>query len=895
MKHDDKLDAESLRLAEEVRREKNWKRWGPYLAERQWGTVREDYSPDGSSWDYFSHDHARSRAYRWGEDGILGICDREGRLCFALAMWNGVDTILKERIFGLTGSEANHGEDVKEYYFYTESTPTHSYMKALYKYPQTEFPYTQLVEENRNRSKEESEFELVDTGVFEDNRYFDVFTEYAKASPNDILIKITIANRSSEAATLHILPTIWFQNTWSWGRTGESYWSKPQIKYEKDGELHLWHESLGDFRFIVEPLANADTPKFLFTDNETNLAKLYGAENPNPYVKDAFHEYIINGVEEAVNPEMVGTKAAAYYCIEVPAGEEVTIRLRLFSSEEAPANPFDQDFDKIFQQRQKENEEYYAQIVPSYLSPDEELVVRQAYAGLLWNKQFYHYGVKEWLDGDPSQPPAPSQDNRRNTEWKHLYNRDVISMPDKWEYPWYATWDLGFHLVAFANLDPDFAKQQCILFLREWYMHPNGALPAYEFDFSDTNPPVLPWACWRIYKITAKKGARDKVFLARVFQKLLLHFTWWVNRKDVEGKNIFSGGFLGMDNIGVFDRSKPLPTGGHLHQADGTAWMGFFCVTMLAMALELASDDPAYEDVASKFFEHFMSIADAMNKVGETGLWDESDGFYYDWLEVDGKSIPLKVRSLVGLVLLIAVEVLDFQIIERLPGFKKRMQWFLENRQDIAQYISCMKKAQETNHLLLAIPTQERLQRVLQSLLDETEFLSDFGIRSLSRFHLENPYVFRVGNEEYRVEYLPGESNSSLFGGNSNWRGPIWFPLNYLLIEALERYHYFYGDNLQVECPTGSGQNMNLGQVALELKKRLARIFLPDEKEYCPWQGKNPYFCSDPHWRHLVLFHEYFCGDTGHGLGASHQTGWTALIVRLLEDIGKERSTETSG
>ncbi|KAB8332230.1 glucosidase [Scytonema tolypothrichoides VB-61278] len=888
MNQNDNLDAESLRLAEEVRREKNWKRWGPYLAERQWGTVREDYSKDGSSWDYLTHDQARSRAYRWGEDGLLGMCDRQGRLCFALALWNGVDPILKERLFGLSSNEGNHGEDVKECYFYLDSTPTHSYMKALYKYPQSEFPYTRLVEENRNRSQDLGEFELIDTGIFEENRYFDIFAEYAKAGANDILIKITVANRSSQAATLHLLPTIWFKNTWSWGRTGESYWSKPCIEYKKDGELLLSQETLGKFRFVVEPLPNIDAPTFLFTENETNAAKLFGAENPSSYVKDAFHEYIVNGRKDAINPEMVGTKAAPHYRLEVPAKEEITVRLRLFGEEEAPEQPFDYNFEQIFQQRIRESEEFYKKHICAELSEYEKQVARQAYAGLLWSKQFYHYGVKDWLEGDPAQPPPERDGDVRNSDWIHLYNRDIISMPDKWEYPWYAGWDLGFHLVAFAKIDPDFAKQQLILFLREWYMHPNGQIPAFEFDFSSTNPPIIPWACWRVYKISAYKGHRDRVFLARVFQKLLLNFTWWVNRKDVAGKNIFSGGFLGMDNIGVFDRSQALPTGGHLQQADGTAWMAFYCVTMLAMALELAHGDPAYEDIASKFFEHFIAISDAMNKIGGTGLWDEEDGFYYDWLTVDGKSSPLKVRSLVGIVLLFAVEVLDFQLIEHLPGFLKRMKWFLANRKDVTEHISCMKKAQATNHLLLAIPTQERLQRVLEYLLDENEFLSPYGIRSLSRFHLENPYVFPLDDQEYRVEYLPSESNSSFFGGNSNWRGPIWFPLNYLLVEALERYYLFYGDSFVVECPRGSGQMMNLSQVAQQIAQHLSQIFLPNERGYCPWQGQNQYFASDPHWRRLILFHEYFCGDTGHGLGACHQTGWTALIARLLEDCGRK-------
>ncbi len=889
MSLNDKFNAESIRLSQEVNREKNWKRWGAYLAERQWGTVREDYSQDGSSWDYFPHEHARSRAYRWGEDGLLGLCDRQCRLCFALALWNGADPILKERLFGLTNTEGNHGEDVKEYYFYLDSTPTHSYMKALYKYPQTEFPYEQLVQTNRDRSPDLSEFELKDTGIFNENKYFDVFVEYAKAAPDDILIQITVANRGAETATLHLLPTIWFKNTWSWGRTGESYSPKPRIEYYKDGELRMQQETLGNFNFVASPLASGETPKFLFTENETNEILLFKTENRSPYVKDAFNEYIIHGNEAAVNPEMVGTKAAAYYQMEVPAGESVTVRLRLFADSEASVQPFD-EFEQILTSRIRESEEFYAQHINKNLSENEKRVVRQAYAGLLWNKQFYNYGVKDWLEGDLKRTALQRNGNTANSDWTHLYNRDVISMPDKWEYPWYATWDLAFHLVAFADIDADFAKKQCILFLREWYMHPNGAIPAYEYGFSDTNPPVLPWACWRIYKITGKKGERDRVFLARVFQKLLLHFTWWVNRKDMEGKNIFAGGFLGMDNIGVFDRSKPLPTGGYLHQADGTAWMAFFCITMLSIALELADEDPTYEDIASKFFEHFIAISDAMNKVGDIGLWDEEDGFYYDQLQMDGKSIPLKVRSLVGLVLLLAVEVLDFAVIEKLPGFKKRMEWFLKNRKDVTQHISCMKKAKETNHLLLSIPNQERLEKVLRYLLDESEFLSEYGIRSLSRFHLDHPYIFNVGSEEYRVDYLPGESNSGFFGGNSNWRGPIWFPLNYLIIEGLQRYHRFYGDSLQIEYPTGSGQKMNLAQISEELTKRLAGIFIPNQQGNSPWQGHNQLFASDPYWKNLILFNEYFCGDSGSGLGASHQTGWTALIARLFNDIGRKRT-----
>jgi len=886
MAEEEKLDAESRRIEEDARREKNWKRWGPYLSERQWGTVREDYSSDGSSWEYFPHDHSRSRAYRWGEDGLLGICDRQGRLCFALALWNERDPILKERLFGLSNTEGNHGEDVKECYFYLDSTPTHSYMKALYKYPQAEFPYTQLVEENRRRSTLEREFELIDTGIFDESRYFDVFAEYAKASPNDILIRVTLANRGSETATLHVLPTLWFKNTWSWGRTGEGYWSKPQIDRNERGGLVASHATLGSFHLAAEPLPGQDEVKFLFTENETNIERLFGAPNASPYVKDAFHTYIIHGQIEAVNPAAVGTKAAAHYRIEIPPNETVTLRLRLFTESKATETLFSQAFEQIFSQRIQESEEFYADI-PAGLLPQERRIVRQACAGLLWSKQFYHYSIADWLAGDPAQPPVVSH-NRRNQDWaQHLYNRDVISMPDKWEYPWYATWDLAFHTIPMAKIDPYFAKEQLILFLREWYMHPNGALPAFEFGFSDTNPPVHAWACWRVYKLTAPRGKRDRVFLARVFHKLLLNFTWWVNRKDSSGKNIFAGGFLGMDNIGVFDRSQPLPTGGRLEQADATGWMAIYCGIMLSMAIELASEDPAYEDIASKFFEHFVAISDAINTLGGAGLWDEQDGFYYDQLRPseqsgsEGGLIPLRVRSLVGLLPLMAVEILEQPVIERLSGFSKRLRWFLENRQDLAQQISCMNRDGTHDRLLLAIPSRERLERVLRYLLDEKEFLSPYGIRSLSRVHKDNPYSFWVSGQEYRVEYVASEQNSAFFGGNSNWRGPIWFPLNYLLIEALERYHHFYGDTLRVECPTGSGHMMNLAQVTQELGGRLICIFLPDGSGCCPWQGQEQRYASDPHWRDLTLFHEYFDGDTGRGLGASHQTGWTALVARL--------------
>jgi hypothetical protein len=878
---------EQERLDQDGRRLANWKRWGPYLSERQWATVREDYSESGACWDYFPHDHARSRAYRWGEDGLLGITDRQCRLCFALALWNGKDPILKERLFGLTGSEGNHGEDVKECYFYLDSTPTHSYLKALYKYPHAEFPYARLVEENRHRGKHDPEFELSDTGIFEESRYYDVFAEYAKAGPDDVLIRITVANRGSAAATLHLLPTLWYRNTWIWGCKHEGCWIKPTIKAVSEATLQADHVDFGRHYFAAGPGPDGTSPQFLFIENETNTRRLFGVDNWTPYVKDAFHEFLIHGRNEAVNPRHVGTKVAALYRLVIPAGGEAVIRLRLATRALSPQADLGAEFDQVFQDRIQDADAFYAERVPKGLLEEERRVVRQAYAGLLWSKQFYHYIVRDWLDGDPQQPPPPAhRRSERNADWLHLYNRDVISMPDKWEYPWYAAWDLAFHMIPFAGLDPDFAKQQLVLLLREWYLHPNGQLPAYEFALGDVNPPVHAWACWRVYKIAASRGERDRVFLSRCFQKLVINFTWWVNRKDLEGRNLFAGGFLGLDNIGVFDRSKSLPTGGHLQQADGTAWMAFYCATMLSMALELARDNPATEDMASKFFEHFVAITDAMNTHGGTGLWDEEDGFYYDQLRVDGRTIPLKVRSLVGAIPLLAVEVLDDDVIQSLPGFKKRMDWFLEHRPELNQLISyCCRLENGPGHCrrLLAIPTRERLERVLRCLLDEHGFLSPYGIRSVSRVHQDRPYIFRVNGEEYRVDYEPGESTSGLFGGNSNWRGPVWFPINYLLIEALERYHHFYGDTLQVECPTGSARRMNLQQVADDLRSRLASLFLADDQGYRPCDGNDRRHAEDPNWRNLVLFHEYFHGDTGRGLGASHQTGWTALAVRLFE------------
>jgi hypothetical protein len=869
------IDPESRRLLEDATRSRNWKRFGPYLADRQWGTVREDYSEAGNAWDYFPHEHARSRTYRWGEDGLLGLCDRQGRLCFSVALWNGQDAILKERLFGLAGPEGNHGEDVKELYYFLDSTPTHSYCKALYKYPQRAFPYAALVAENRRRGRGDPEFELADTGIFADDRYFDVFVEYAKASPDDVLIAITAVNRGPEAAPLHILPTLWFRNSWSWGRTGEGYGGRPALGRISDDAVEVTHPSLGDYVLRAE----VRTP-WLFTENETNFQRLFGSPNPSPWVKDAFHDYVVAGDTARVNPAGTGTKAAAHHALQIAAGASVTVRLRL-TAEDQPAGF--EDFGQVLALRRDEADRFYAQRMTG-VSPADQPIARQAYAGLLWSKQFYSYDVRSWLEGDPGQPaPPPLRKRGRNADWRHLYNRDVLSMPDKWEYPWYAAWDLAFHMLPFARIDGGFAKDQLLLLLREWYMHPNGQIPAYEFGFGDVNPPVHAWAAWRVYKIAVgPDGKRDVKFLARVFQKLLLNFTWWVNRKDAEGNNIFAGGFLGLDNIGVFDRSQGLPMGGQLEQADGTAWMAFYSATMLAMALELARTNPAYEDMASKFFEHFVGIADAINTVGGSGLWNEEDGFYYDQLRQDGVSTPLRVRSMVGLLPLIAVEVLEAETIDRLPAFKKRMRWFLENRRDLAAQVSFGTGLRD--HVLLAIPSRARLLRVLAYLLDESEFLSPFGLRSVSKVHERRPFRFQHQGQELTVDYVPGESTTAMFGGNSNWRGPIWFPVNYLLLEALERYHHFYGDGLKVECPTGSGRFLTLAEVSAELGERLAALFRPGADGSRPCHGGDARYRDDPHFRELLLFHEFFHGETGRGVGASHQTGWTALVTRLLEE-----------
>ncbi|OLE39235.1 MAG: glucosidase [Candidatus Rokubacteria bacterium 13_1_20CM_2_70_7] len=879
------MTPEELRLKEAGERAAHWKRWGPYLSERQWGTVREDYSPHGTAWDSFPHDHARSRAYRWGEDGLAGISDNHGRLCLALALWNGRDPILKERLFGLTGSEGNHGEDVKEYYFYLDSTPTHSYMKFLYKYPQVAFPYARLAEENRRRDRRAPEFELLDTGVFDEDRYFDVVVEYAKAAPDDILVRVTATNRGPEAAELHLLPTLWFRNTWSWDpaaarpslRAGRSAGDRALIEAE--------HDALGPRWLYCEGV-----PDLLFTGNETNVTRLYGVPNPSPYVKDGINDYLVEGRKDAVNPEQVGTKAAAQYRFEVAPGAEVSVRLRLTNTPLAE-RPFGPPFDATVGQRIREADEFYATVIPAKLSDDAKQVMRQALAGLLWSKQFYHYDVRRWLSGDPASPPPPPERlGGRNHEWMHVYNEDVISMPDKWEYPWYAAWDLAFHTIPLALVDPDFAKAQLVLFLREWYMHPNGQIPAYEWALGDVNPPVHAWAALRVYRIEKRiRGTADRVFLARVFHKLLLNFTWWVNRKDAEGKNVFQGGFLGLDNIGVFDRSAPLPGGGHIEQSDGTSWMGMYCLNMLAMALELAREDPSYEDVASKFFEHFVYIAHAMHDLGGEGinLWDDRDGFFYDVLHSKGGHCRMRVRSMVGLTPLFAVETLEPEIVDKLPGFKRRMQWFIDNHPEFREHVVESKKPGRGMRRLLSIVTGDQLPRVLRFMLDEGEFLSPHGIRAVSRFHHDHPYVVRIEGMEHRVDYEPAESSSGLFGGNSNWRGPVWFPVNYLLIESLQKFHHFYGDDLKAACPTGSGRMLNLWDVAAELSRRLARIFLRDGDGRRPVYGGAEKFQRDPHWRDLILFYEYFHGDNGAGIGAGHQTGWTGLVAKLLQQSGE--------
>jgi hypothetical protein len=883
------LTAEQTRLDEARQQTALWKKWGPYLSERQWGTVREDYSEGGDAWNYFTHDHARSRAYRWGEDGLAGISDDKQRLCFALALWNGKDPILKERLFGLTNSESNHGEDVKEYYFYLDSTPTHSYMKYLYKYPQAAFPYADLVDTSRGRGRDEMEYELMDTGVFDGDRYFDVFVEYAKASPEDMLIQISVHNRGPEAAELHLLPTLWFRNQWSWRTTPDRPLLLQADSAPRPSVIHAIDPALGQRYLYCEGDAT-----LLFTENETNTQRIFGVPNRSPYVKDSINDYIISGRSEAVSPENKGTKAAAHYSLTVPAGQCRVVRLRLSDvapSAAAKSNgersaPFGPGFDETLAARRKEADEFYASITPASLSADQANVMRQALAGMLWSKQFYHYDVDKWLEERGSDPfKATRKTAPRNDHWHHMYNGDIISMPDKWEYPWYAAWDLAFHVTALTLVDSDFGKQQLKLMVRERYMHPNGQIPAYEWNFGDVNPPVHAWSTIFTYIMDcAEKGEGDKEWLKSIFQKLLLNFTWWVNRKDRSGRNVFEGGFLGLDNIGVFDRSAPLPTGGYLEQADGTAWMCLFCENMLQIAATLAKTDPDYLDMAMKFVQHFLWIASSMSNLGGgAGMWDEEDGFFYDVLQLpDGQSQRLKVRSMVGLLPLCAATVFDGVLLKENPEMQERLQTFISARPEIVATIHPPGKLGVAGRHLASILDETRLRRVLAKMLDENEFLGEFGLRSLSRYHAEHPFIFNAGGQEYRVDYLPAESDTGMFGGNSNWRGPIWMPVNALVIRALLNYYTYYGDDFKVECPTGSGQMMTLYEVAAELSRRLSSIFLKDKDGRRPVYGGSQKFQDDPHWRDLVLFYEYFHGDNGAGLGASHQTGWTGVIARLM-------------
>ncbi len=876
------MNTERQRLADQKSGKAAWQFFGPYLSERQWGTVREDYSPHGNAWEYFPHDHARSRAYRWGEDGIAGISDDQSRLCLSLALWNGEDPILKERFFGLTNSEGNHGEDVKELYYYLDATPTHSYLKMLYKYPQRAFPYAQLVEENARRKGDprQPEFELLDTGVFDDDRYWDVFVEYAKAGPEDILMRVTVHNRGPEEATLHLLPQLWFRNTWSWNQDA----AKPELALTNRGAVVARHGKLGEFNLHAD-----GKPQPLFCDNETNSRRLYGQQDAKGFFKDAFDEYIVHGNHAVANPDQIGTKAGLLHQLTIPAGGSKTFRLRL--TKDSNAKPF-ADFDSLFTKRIREADEFYAELQRGIDDDDARNVQRQAFAGMIWSKQFFHYDVREWLSGDSACPPPPGERKwGRNREWTHLNNADIISMPDKWEYPWYAAWDLAFHSIPLALVDAEFAKQQLVLLTREWYMHPNGQLPAYEWAFGDVNPPVHAWATWRVFQMDRKLRREanpadpgDLEFLERVYHKLLLNFTWWVNRKDAQGRNIFQGGFLGLDNIGVFDRSAPLPTGGFINQADGTSWMAMYCLNLLRIALELAQHNKVYEDIATKFFEHFLDIAAAINSDEEgLGLWDEEDEFYYDELRTPGgREIPLKVRSMVGLIPLFAVEVLDPALLNQLPGFKSRMQWYLKHRPDLAKLVSRWQECGMGERQLLSLLRGHRMKCLLRRMLDETEFLSDYGVRALSKVHEREPYRLQIQGMTHEVAYWPAESMSGLFGGNSNWRGPIWMPVNYLLIESLQKFHHYYGDDFKIECPVGSGQLVTLNEAANEISRRLTRLFLKGADGQRPVLKYHAKLAGDPHFKDHVLFHEYFHGDTGRGVGASHQTGWTGLVAKLL-------------
>jgi hypothetical protein len=889
------INVEKKRLEENNAGAKPWKFFGPYLAERQWGTVREDYSPDGTAWEYFPHDHARSRAYRWGEDGIAGFSDGLQRLCLSLALWNGKDPILKERLFGLTNAQGNHGEDVKEIYYYLDATPTHSYLKTLYKYPQAEFPYARLVAENAARGREKTEFELLDTGIFDDNRYFDVFVEYAKAAPDDILMRVTVHNRGPETASLHVLPHLWFRNTWSW----EEHHAKPNLRAVRGGSaITVQDEELGVFEFYPGA-ADGDKalPELLFCENETNLKKIFNRESGPGFFKDAFHEFIVGGKSEAVNPKRTGTKMCAHYQLAIPAGGSHQICLRL--ARQTSGKPFE-DFNDIFAQRIAEADLFYAEIQTGLEDADLRSIQRQALAGMIWSKQFYHFNVRKWLNGDPLQPPPPPERKKaRNYEWGHLNNSDIISMPDKWEYPWYASWDLAFHCIPLSIVDAEFAKRQLDLLTREWFMHPNGQLPAYEWAFGDVNPPVHAWSTWRVFQIDRRQrreknpeDAGDLQFLERVFHKLLLNFTWWVNRKDAQGRNIFQGGFLGLDNIGVFDRSSPLPTGGFINQADGTSWMAMFCVNLLRISLELAQHNKVYEDIATKFLEHFLGIAAAINGVSDghgpmpeegLALWDETDKFYYDELRLpDGKKIPLKVRSIVGLVPLFAVETLEPEILKSLPNFSERLEWFLKHRPDMASLVSRWQDPGAGERHLLSMLRGHRMKCLLRRALDESEFLSDHGIRALSKIHETHPYRLDSGGGIHEVKYWPAESEGGLFGGNSNWRGPIWFPMNFLIIESLQKFHHYYGDDFKVECPTDSGTFLTIKEVADELSRRLVKLFQIGADGQRPVLKYHPKLATDPHFKDYILFHEYFHGDNGRGVGASHQTGWTGLVAKLI-------------
>ena len=868
-----------------------WRRWGPYLSERAWGTVREDYSADGNAWAYFPHDHARSRVYRWNEDGLAGISDDKGRLCFALTLWNGQDSILKERLFGLTNHQGNHGEDVKEYYYYLDATPTHSWMTMLYKYPQQAFPYSLLEAENQRRSKQEPEYELMDTGIFDEDRYWDVVVQYAKARTDDILIEIRATNRGPQTATLHLLPTLWFRNTWSWGYPSGN---KPSIAAIDNEAVRAEHPELGAYTLYAQA---AD--EWLWTDNETNSQRLWGTPNAALYVKDAFHRYVIDNTSDVVNPSGLGTKTAALYRREVASGATTVVRLRLRAIRIPADELFDPwaNFEVVLAERKGDADEFYDHFQPSTLTAELKMIQRQALAGMIWSKQFYHYIVEQWLDGDPGQPtPPPERWHGRNSDWRHLYNERVMSMPDKWEYPWYAAWDLAFHCLPLALLDPDFAKSQMDLLTREWYQHPNGQVPAYEWNFSDVNPPVLAWATWRIYKIEQKHyGTSDRAFLERVFHKLMLYFTWWVNRKDEEGNNVFQGGFLGLDNIGVFDRSAELPTGGHIEQSDGTSWMAMFSLNMMTIALELATTNLVYEDIASKFFEHFLYIAAAMNNIGDEGigLWDDEDEFYYDLLHLSKDDyVLLKVRSFVGLIPLFAVETVEPAKLIEVPGFKERLEWMLANRPDLASLVSRWHEPGIGERRLLSLVRGHRLKRLLARALDPQEFLSPWGIRGLSKAHQAEPYSLHVDGHTYTVAYEPGESRTGLFGGNSNWRGPVWFPLNYLLIESLQKFHHYFGSDFLVEHPTGSGEYHTLSSIADDLSLRMISIFTADPNGKRIVFGDNPKFQRDPHWRDYLLFYEYFHGDNGAGLGASHQSGWTSLVAKLIQQQAERLERE---